>query len=266
MPGQAGKKTPSEAVAPRFFEVPLPKVRAPRTWTGPVPMTITEELDGRLAAPLPPTRSTARRPGRPARGGSEQLTEDILAVAEQLFLQQGFLQTSMDAIAARSGSSKRTLYARFPSKANLFEAVLRRHSRQRLTAYDRFLDSSEPAAEILHAVATELLADALDPVAIAYHRLFVSEAQRFPEIAAFGEERFIRPTVEVIATIIAGCATRGEISDEDPVFLAEQFLEIVAGRAIRRAACNIASVVPDSRAERSVALFLKGCRPRASAD
>jgi TetR/AcrR family transcriptional repressor of mexJK operon len=53
------------------------------------------------------TRNGARRRSRIA--DLEELNENILAAAGELFLQNGFDGTSMDAIAAKARISKRTL-------------------------------------------------------------------------------------------------------------------------------------------------------------
>lgn len=49
---------------------------------------------------------TRRRPGRPSLSN-----EALLDVALDLFLDQGFERTSIEAICARAGMAKRTVYA-----------------------------------------------------------------------------------------------------------------------------------------------------------
>ena len=48
----------------------------------------------------------------------------VVAVARRQFLTHGFRSVSMDDLAAELGMSKKTLYAHFPSKVALVEAVL----------------------------------------------------------------------------------------------------------------------------------------------
>ena len=50
--------------------------------------------------------------------------EKIIEAAEQLFIKQGFSATSMEEVAAAARASKRTIYARFASKEDLFSAVM----------------------------------------------------------------------------------------------------------------------------------------------
>ncbi|AXQ30089.1 TetR/AcrR family transcriptional regulator [Solimonas sp. K1W22B-7] len=57
---------------------------------------------------------------------TDRKRESILKAALQEFLAQGFDGTSMDRIAASAEVSKRTVYNHFPSKDELFEAILRK--------------------------------------------------------------------------------------------------------------------------------------------
>src|SRR5437764_9189298 len=63
-----------------------------------------------------------RRRSEQRRG--EELRRHILFVAKDVFLETGYERASMDTVAARAGTSKRSLYAHFESKDNLFLAVL----------------------------------------------------------------------------------------------------------------------------------------------
>lgn len=63
-----------------------------------------------------------RKPARPARRA--QLPDHVGAVAERLFLTQGYPGVTMEQIANRAGVSKRTLYKYFPVKEALLERML----------------------------------------------------------------------------------------------------------------------------------------------
>jgi AcrR family transcriptional regulator len=61
-----------------------------------------------------------------ARGAATR--ERILETAYQLFYERGFARISMDAVAARAGVTKRTLYNHFTSKDALLGGILKRQS------------------------------------------------------------------------------------------------------------------------------------------
>jgi len=54
----------------------------------------------------------------------DQLREHILSIAKDVFLEMGFERASMDVVAARAETSKRSLYAHFANKEKLFLAVV----------------------------------------------------------------------------------------------------------------------------------------------
>jgi AcrR family transcriptional regulator len=79
--------------------------------------------------------------------------ERVLEVATEIFYREGIRSTSVDAVVARSGVSKPTVYAQFGSKDKLVAAVLRRRCEQRHEALQQFLgEQSGPPGERLLAV------------------------------------------------------------------------------------------------------------------
>lgn len=79
------------------------------------------QSDGSVRAPVPVT--SARR-GRPSSDRSAAITAEILDVATELFLANGFDGTSMEAVAARASIPKTTLYKRFADKFALLRGVI----------------------------------------------------------------------------------------------------------------------------------------------
>ena len=65
------------------------------------------------------TATHARRPSKNARRAA------ILEAAAQVFFEQGYAATSIDAIIKRLGGSKRTIYNEFGSKEGLFTEALK---------------------------------------------------------------------------------------------------------------------------------------------
>jgi AcrR family transcriptional regulator len=55
---------------------------------------------------------------------TDEKRDEILAVAAEVFREQGYERASMAAISTRLGGSKSTLYGYFESKADLFVAVM----------------------------------------------------------------------------------------------------------------------------------------------
>lgn len=69
--------------------------------------------------------STTVKCSRPGRPKDMEKRAAILDAAQELFTGQGFEHTSMDAVAARAGVSKLTVYSHFGDKASLFREAVR---------------------------------------------------------------------------------------------------------------------------------------------
>lgn len=104
----------------------------------------------------------------------------ILAAATQLFLKIGYGETSIDAIVEKSGGSKATLYSFYPTKADLFRAVVdsivTSNESQELQSLNNIRDT-------LMAFAEQRLRVAFSGKHRALTRLIIAERERFPDIA-----------------------------------------------------------------------------------
>ena len=64
--------------------------------------------------------------GRPSKEESRRRHEELLETALDIFLERGFEQTTMVEIAKVVGMSKRTIYAAYDDKEQLFKAAVKR--------------------------------------------------------------------------------------------------------------------------------------------
>lgn len=181
--------------------------------------------------------------GAPAGPRSARKRRQIIEAAGQLFTEQGYGATSMDAIAARADVSKRTVYAHFDNKETLFVAVMDLRCAQmsgidpdsatlgregaRGTAH-LFRDmENAPLAEALDVIGRRFLSIVLAPEPMRLYRVVVMEMDRFPELGrrfnAFGPA----PMVDRLSDWFAARAELGEIvipDGEDARTLAWRFL------------------------------------------
>ena len=110
----------------------------------------------------------------------------VVAVARRQFFAHGFRSVSMDDLAAELGMSKKTLYAAFPSKTALVEAVL--HEKFRGVEADLRRATSEHSANVV-AGLHHLLACVQQHTA-EIQPAFVRDIGRdTPELFAFVERR-----------------------------------------------------------------------------
>jgi AcrR family transcriptional regulator len=192
------------------------------------------------------------------------LRERILEVATELFLAQGYGSTTIEAVAAQAGISKRTLYHRFDDKAALFAAVVR-----------AIIDKIRPAAgvpliegatlhDLFRRLAGMILHAALSPQAMALHRLVSAESSRFPELArAVSRDGSRGEATTLIGGLLARELRDSKLKPENRAFAAEQFILMVVTLPQRRAMgfgtpMTIGEL--DAWADKTVSLFLNGCR------
>lgn len=117
-----------------------------------------------------------RKRGRPSTGERAARRLLILDVSERLFGQHGFAGTSIEAIAAHAGVTKRTVYSYFADKVGVFTAAI---DRQHVRLSENLMSSEEleeAATRIVHALHSD--------EAVALHRLVIAESPRLPELAS----------------------------------------------------------------------------------
>jgi AcrR family transcriptional regulator len=114
----------------------------------------------------------------------DQLSEHILWVAKDVFLEMGFERASMDVVAARAQTSKRSLYAHFESKEKLFLAVIGLVRGLFLNRLKMPADYSDEPAEALTMFCARYVEALLYESSIQMLRVSIAETTRFPQGAA----------------------------------------------------------------------------------
>jgi AcrR family transcriptional regulator len=114
----------------------------------------------------------------------DKLSEHILWIAKDVFLEMGFERASMDVVASRAETSKRSLYAHFESKEKLFLAVIELVRGLFLSRLRMPGDYSEKPADALVMFCGRYLEILLYQGSIRMCRVSMAETERFPEQAA----------------------------------------------------------------------------------
>ncbi len=185
-------------------------------------------------------------------------------MATELFLTEGYGSTTIDAVAAAAGISKRTFYHRFENKAALFAAVVHRIIQQIRPPPEVPLLQGTSLHEILRRLAGLVLRAALEPRAIALHRLVTGESARFPNLLrAVYDEGWAQAATTLIGDLLARELRDPDLTTELRVFAAGQFVDMVITVPQRRAAGlgpPMSAKDLDEWADTAVTLFLNGCR------
>lgn len=154
------------------------------------------------------TRSVPSSTSTPRRGPSRAKRQQVLDAAVELFLANGFDQTSMGAIAARAGVSKTTVYAHHADKLALFQAVVRRSGAALAVEMDahRLHTEEGPEARLTQIVLAVLESTTRSDFR-AFLRVMVTESARRPELG-FAPEDALVDVIGLLASTLEEEASR----------------------------------------------------------
>ena len=162
--------------------------------------------------PSPSTATPSETPRRARR--KEARPGELIEAALALFVEKGFAATRVEEVAARAGVSKGTLFLYFPSKEDLFKAVVRE------TVAGRFPEWADELAEfqgdsvelVRYAMHTWWERVGMTP-ASGITKLVMAEASTFPEIASFYQNEVVAPGHDLIRRILQRGIDRGEFRE-----------------------------------------------------
>ena len=180
----------------------------------------------------------------------------IVQAALNLFLEQGYAATSMDAVASYAGVTKQTVYRYYPSKEELFTAVMEKIRADDPPPYafgDADLDTE------LNNFGRDLLAFHLAPAALGVYKMMLSEGERESLLKPFmkaGPNRVMKPLMEFLQQ------RHPEL--EDAAFHAQMFASMVLvprNQLIMQGKGGITRAEQETHVNQVVRLFLQGMQP-----
>lgn len=151
---------------------------------------------------LPHPKRERRKEARPG---------ELLDAALDLFVEKGFAATRVEEVAQRAGVSKGTLFLYFPTKEDLFKAVVHenliRHQTEGAEEISRF---EGPSGELLEFLMLEWWRRYGATKASGITKLVMSEANNFPDLAQFFREEVIAPGHAMVRAVLQRGQDRGE--------------------------------------------------------
>ncbi|WP_010204338.1 TetR/AcrR family transcriptional regulator [Salinibacterium sp. PAMC 21357] len=169
---------------------------------------------------------------------SQQKRNAIVRAAEELFLRDGYLGTSMDELAQLSGVSKQTVYKHFGSKEALFVELV--------TSMTAGAGGGIEGPENLPTVASEVwpylerhaideLTIVLTPRLLRLRRLVIGEVGRFPALATALYENGPLREIHSLSETFSTLAERKLLVISDPLQSAATFNWLVMGAPVNEA-------------------------------
>jgi AcrR family transcriptional regulator len=188
---------------------------------------------------------------------SERKHEAIARSALTLFASDGYERTTVDAIAAEAGVSKRTVYSHYGDKENLFLSVVRDTYERMLARIGEIVDRTvwEPdLPEALTVCVTEITHSiARAPERATLSRLVITEAPHFPVLIDLLHNRAVTP---LIAAPLARLGRAGRLAVSDATEAAEHLAALTFDQVSSR---SLMGTLPLSDAE-TARLIASGVR------
>ncbi|MBE7941733.1 MULTISPECIES: TetR/AcrR family transcriptional regulator [Ramlibacter] len=196
---------------------------------------------------------------------------ELLDAALELFVEKGFAATRAEEVAAHAGVSKGTLFLYFPSKEELFKAVVRENISGRFREWNEAFETfTGDSAAMLHYCLDTWWARVGSTPASGIIKLIISEARNFPDLARFYHEEVEVPGRQLIRRVLQRGVDRGEfrIPDIDhAVFalIAPMMFLIMMKHSLGACSPDSFSVDPQSYIRAQVDLLLSGLCVRKDA-
>jgi AcrR family transcriptional regulator len=154
-------------------------------------------------------------PSRRRLAPSERMPQ-ILDAALEEFGERGYGGASMAATAARAGVAKGLIYHYFPSKAELFKAVVRSCIQPAFAELDEMVAGwPGPRAELLQRIIefghTRV---GEEPRQQMLFKLLLAEAGRFPELAEFYRAEVLARGLGLVGEVVRAGVASGEFRPE----------------------------------------------------
>ncbi|HEX6524035.1 MAG TPA: TetR/AcrR family transcriptional regulator [Streptosporangiaceae bacterium] len=195
-----------------------------------------------------------RRTGKPGRPRSEQAEQAIIDAALELFGERGVDGVCVEAVAARAGVGKATIYRRWSSKEDLLLAAL--GSLKRPLPQPRGVSVREDLIELLES----MVGDANDPRYVRQFAMLHGEAEAYPRLMARYAETVVEPRREVVRSVLRRGVTTGELRADLDV---EIGLLALTGAVMARGKHDPRPPAPEFAAQ-IVDELLRGFTPRAA--
>jgi TetR/AcrR family transcriptional repressor of mexJK operon len=189
----------------------------------------------------------------------------ILESAKQLFVEQGYAGTSMDAIAKAAGVSKLTLYSHFGRKDDLFQQCVIAKCEE--YAPHELYDPANTASlrRRLLSIGVAFIQLVMSEEAIKFYRMMAGEARQTGRLGQLFHAAGPQRTLDQFEEFLAAAARNGELIVRDRRRAAHHFFSMMQGdhhmRVIMGEKRPRASELR-AHAEDVVEVFLRAYRPR----
>jgi len=160
---------------------------------------------------------------------------EVAAVAQRIFLERGYGQTTMQAIAEAAGASKETLYRHFGNKEGLFTEIVRLRSEKIAESLDEEILHHAPPREVLTGLGLKLLRKFANDDVLTFYGWVVAETPRAPEVGRIFYESGPSMLRQKLCDYLESMTEQNVLSCDKPMLATKLFLGAVIADAHMRA-------------------------------
>jgi TetR/AcrR family transcriptional regulator, mexJK operon transcriptional repressor len=185
----------------------------------------------------------------------------ILRAARQLFFDHGLEAVRMDQVAIDADVSKMTVYANFPDKAALFEAVVAVESARIDAGFADLQIGAGSIDVILTRLGMTLMTFLMSPEVMRLDHMLSAEMNNHPGLGQRFYQAGPNRMWQAVTSIIDAAARRGEIATQNPKQAAEDLVSVWLGMVPVQHRFNELKVISQSdiaaRVVHGVDVFMK---------
>lgn len=190
--------------------------------------------------------------------------EALLQAAAEVFFEQGYAATSIDAIIERVGGSKRNIYSQFGSKEGLFSAIITENADKVLSTLAVEDVDNQDLRKTLTLFGERLLGLYMSSTLLGIYRVVGTEANRFPDLVKLFYEQGPGRATARLAEVLEAAKARGEIRTDDCLSVAGHFVAMIRGNLHLKVVLGLRAPPSQREARQEVAsaveIFLNGIR------
>jgi TetR/AcrR family transcriptional regulator, mexJK operon transcriptional repressor len=204
---------------------------------------------------------TTSDPEHPRQSRGLHRRAEIMLAAEDVFIEHGYANTTMDAVAARAGASKATFYKHFGSKEALFADIVHSRVPDITAASNEMLHCDRTLQAVLVEWGLKILERVTAPRAVALYKLIISELPRSPELARIFYAQGPVAVRQQLSDFLRTATNNRQLRCHDPDHAAILLTSLITTHGFEQAVFGQTDAAPYGRSpkdhvEEAVAMFL----------
>ncbi len=160
------------------------------------------------------------------RSGRRPKRSEVLDAAVEEILEKGYAVATLTSIAERAQVSTATLFRHFPTKADIFGAIMRRVWGNEEESLPPIPEAGDPRAGLV-AIGHDYAETITDPKIRALFRVMIAEVPRFPELGRELYEKGKKPYLDRLHHYLEAEIAAGTLAIPDVGLAVRQFLGMI---------------------------------------